>query len=59
MPEILEDYYGGDKVMCVILLVSKKVAYSLFDYILIIIIWVPTFLLYSWIFWAAQKKLCD
>lgn len=38
MPEILEDYYGGDKVMCVILLVSKKVAYSLFDYILIIII---------------------
>lgn len=44
MPEILEDYYGGDNVMC---------AYSLFDYILIRIVWVPTFLLYNWIFWAA------
>lgn len=53
MPAILEDYYGGDKVMCVILSVSKKVVYSLFYYILIRIVWVPTLILYSWIFWAA------
>lgn len=38
MPAILEDYYGGDKVMRVILSVSKKVVYSLFDYILIRIV---------------------